>query len=90
MVIELISVKNLMNKIKGLDVRPAISQVTLQASDHLDGFEAIATFRSGDPGPHDVSARGDDPEDALSNLLEVLEQNYGRCPFCGHHPLQEE
>ncbi len=78
------TIKELLDKIKYHDCEPGIFKVFLMAADHSTGYNAWVDLRSTKPGAaRSVSTRGDTPEEALTSLLGVLEEKWGRCPHCG-------
>lgn len=81
------SMDSLMRKIAHLKTEPAIFQVLVRASDHQDGFESWADFRTcTEHAVRSVSTHGDTPEQALTRLLTILEDKWISCPHC-HRPL---
>ena len=81
------TIQELLDKIKTIDIEPGIFNVYLMASRYLTGYNAWVSFRTYST-PHswmtECRTRGDTPEVALQRLYDVLTQIAGcTCPHCG-------
>jgi len=80
------SVGSVMQEIVNFDCQPSVFNVSLVKSDHKTGFDANVIFRSTHPDAlSSLSAHNDDPEKALSILLEQLTKRWGKCEQCGSY-----
>ena len=75
--------ERLMKQIANADIEPPIFKVFVQASDHMEGFEAFVSFRKNDSRLSSFATHGDCPEQALASLYDVLWETLGRCDCCG-------
>jgi hypothetical protein len=74
-----------------LDVSPAVYDVSVKRSDHMDGYQAILAFRRPHaPGLDYISTHGDTPELALQALHDTLMHNFGKCEHCGGYRSPEK
>ena len=80
------SIDELMRNIAHADVDPGVFHVSLVASSHTDGFEAIVVFRgSAMAGYHGLTHHAGTAEAALLGVGRLLETAHGRCALCGQH-----
>ena len=79
------TVDQLLYEISHADVRRGVYRVSLVASDHMSGFDAIVEMR-GDPtaGYGGFRFHADRPEDALEGVERELLAALGRCRQCGN------
>lgn len=84
------TIDELMRNIAHADVDSGVFRVSVVASSHMDGFDAIVEFRgnatAGYPG---LSHHAGTVEAALLGVGRVLEAAHGRCPQCGQHRKTE-
>jgi len=80
------SIQHLLDEIKSFDCEPRIFKVYLMAASHLEGFGAVADFRTYDPeNIRELHVHGETPEAALQILLSQLTIRFGKCPQCGNY-----
>jgi len=84
------TVDELMRNIAHADVDPGVFHVSLVASSHTDGFEAIVEFQGNAmAGYHGLSHHAGTAEAALLGVGRLLETAHGRCALCGQYRKTE-
>jgi len=78
------TVDDLLLDIINFKCRPQVYKVFVQRLSYEDCFEAILTFRSGDPDADlRYSVRRNSSLEALTVLYQQLVERWGVCPACG-------
>ncbi len=82
-------IHELMEEITEADVSPKVFRLSLVATDHTVGFEAVISFRTSMRGASSLAAQGDTPEEALTTLRDELVGKFGKCEHCGGYRTGE-
>lgn len=78
------TVDDLLLAIVNFKCHPQVYKVWVQRLSFEDCFEAVLTFRSGDPeAVSSISVKRDTSLDALTTLYQQLVERWGICPVCG-------
>jgi hypothetical protein len=80
------TLESIMKRIARAETEPGVYRVSLVASSHLSGFQAVIEMRgNGAEGYGGFSHQADDPVVALIGAESALLTEFGRCPTCGYH-----